>query len=94
MPDRQIMVVEDDELLSEGLKEALTAEGYGVILAKNGESALTGFNPDNVDLIILDIMLPGIDGFTVCEQLRQQGHKVAILFLSAAKSQADFIQTP
>jgi len=92
VPDRLIMVVEDDELLSEGLREALEAEGYGVILAKDGEAALAGFNPDLVDLIILDIMLPGIDGFTVCEQLRQQGHKVAILFLSAKDAYDDRIR--
>ncbi len=92
MPKRVITLVEDDELLSEGLKETLEEEGYGVILAQDGEAALAGFNPDLVDLIILDIMLPGIDGFSVCEQLRQAGHKVPILFLSAKDADDDKIR--
>jgi two-component system alkaline phosphatase synthesis response regulator PhoP len=86
------MVVEDDELLAEGLKEALEGEGYDIILAADGETALSKFDPGTVDLIILDIMLPGIDGFAVCEKLRQEGHKVAILFLSAKDAYDDRIR--
>ena len=92
MPDRVVMVVEDDEILAEGLKEALEDEGYTALVAPDGERALEQFKPELVDLVILDIMLPGVDGFYVCEELRKGAYKVPILFLSAKNTDDDRIR--
>jgi len=92
MPNRVVMVVEDDDILAEGLKEALEDEGYTALIAPDGESALDLFRPELVDLVILDIMLPGVDGFYVCEELRKGAYKVPILFLSAKNTDDDRIR--
>lgn len=82
---KHIMIVEDEAHLAIGIKYNLEAEGYLVTTISDGPSALTFIqeNPASVDLIILDLMLPGMSGYDVCESLRQQGNDVPILMLSA-----------
>jgi two-component system alkaline phosphatase synthesis response regulator PhoP len=82
---KHILVVEDERHLAMGIKFNLEGEGYRVTVADNGPTALEQFqeNEADVDLIILDIMLPGMSGYAVCESLRQQGSDVPILILSA-----------
>lgn len=84
-----ILLVEDEENLQEALKLNLELEGYEVTAADNGTSALKAVKNEYFDLIILDIMLPEMDGLAVCENIRIQNNEVPILFLSAKNSSAD-----
>lgn len=84
-----ILLVEDEENLQEALKLNLELEGYEVTTAATGLEALRAVGKEYFDLIILDIMLPEMDGITVCENIRVQNNDVPILFLSAKNSSAD-----
>jgi two-component system alkaline phosphatase synthesis response regulator PhoP len=84
-----ILLVEDEENLQEALKLNLELEGYEVTTADTGTGALKAIKNEYFDLIILDIMLPEMDGLTVCENIRMQNNDVPILFLSARNSSAD-----
>jgi two-component system OmpR family response regulator len=83
--ENHILVVEDESHLAIGIKYNLEAEGFRVSTFGDGASALAAIhaNPDGIDLIILDLMLPGMSGYTVCEALREEGHTFPILILSA-----------
>lgn len=84
-----ILLVEDEENLHEALKLNLELEGYEVSSAYDGLSAVKAVQQEYFDLVILDIMLPGIDGLTVLESIRIQHNEVPILILSAKNSSAD-----
>lgn len=88
-----LLVVEDDEPLAEGLCRNLEIEGFSIKWAATGESGLEELAKTDAafDLLILDIMLPGIDGFEVCRRLRTGGNQIPILFLTARGSDADRI---
>jgi len=66
-----ILIVEDEEHLANGLRFNLEAEGYKVALAGDGESALELLSKDLFDAVVLDVMLPGMDGFAVASKLRK-----------------------
>ena len=89
----RLLVVEDDKPLAEGLSGNLELEGFSVKCVGTGEEGLVELaaSPADSDLLILDIMLPGIDGFEVCRQLRADGNQIPILFLTARGSNADRI---
>ena len=82
---KHILVVEDEGHLAAGIKYNLDAEGYHVTTVGDGPSALRLIKdgPDCVDLVILDLMLPGMSGYAVCESLRADEHHMPILILSA-----------
>jgi two-component system alkaline phosphatase synthesis response regulator PhoP len=80
---RRILLVEDEPTLAMALTDRLESEGYTVDLAGTGELALERAAADTFDLVMLDIMLPGRDGFEVCRQLRQQRLEMPILMLTA-----------
>jgi two-component system, OmpR family, alkaline phosphatase synthesis response regulator PhoP len=84
-----ILVVEDEDHLHETLKLNLELEGYEVTSAYNGTDALKAVQNEYFDLIIMDIMLPGIDGITVTENIRVQQNEVPILILSAKNTGSD-----
>jgi two-component system alkaline phosphatase synthesis response regulator PhoP len=84
-----ILVVEDEENLKEALKLNLELEGYEVSCASNGLEALKKLETEFFDLVIMDIMLPEIDGITVTETLRLQNNEVPVLIVSAKSSSAD-----
>ncbi|GCE31270.1 DNA-binding response regulator [Dictyobacter alpinus] len=86
-----ILVVDDEDEIVQFVQDALEDEGYTVYAAFDGKQALLMAQQHRLDLVILDIMLPGRDGFSVCEQLRA-GWDIPILFLSAKQSDADKIQ--
>ena len=86
-----ILLVEDEENLQEALKLNLELEGYEVTSAYDGAEALKTVQGEHFDLIILDVMLPELDGITVCETIRLQHHDLPILILSAKNSSADRI---
>ena len=84
-----ILLVEDEESLREALKLNLHLEDYDVTAVDNGKQAIKQFKEEYFDCIILDIMMPEIDGIMVCESIRLQNDKVPILFLSAKNTGAD-----
>ena len=86
---RSILLVEDEENLHETLKLNLELEGYEVTSAFNGNDALKAVQNEYFDLIIMDVMLPGIDGITVTENIRVQQNEVPILILSAKNTGND-----
>jgi two-component system, OmpR family, alkaline phosphatase synthesis response regulator PhoP len=79
----RILVVEDEAHLAEGLKLNLTLKGYAVKIAADGPSALEQWKQWQPDLIVLDIMLPGIDGLSVLRNIRLEDERIPILILSA-----------
>ena len=85
----QILLVEDEESLRDALKLNLELEHYEVTAVDDGRKAIQTFKQEYFDCIILDIMLPEMDGITVCETIRLQNDKVPILFLSAKNSGSD-----
>jgi two-component system, OmpR family, alkaline phosphatase synthesis response regulator PhoP len=84
-----ILLVEDEENLHEALKLNLELEGYNVTSAYDGAAALNAVNAEYFDLIILDVMLPEMDGISVAETIRISNNEVPILILSARNSSAD-----
>lgn len=84
-----ILLVEDEENLHEALKLNLELEGYGVSSAFDGAAALKSFQAEYFDLIILDVMLPEMDGISVTETIRLKNSEVPILILSAKNNSAD-----
>ncbi len=84
-----VLLVEDEENLSEALKLNLELEGYEVTPVYDGAAALKAVKNEYFDLIILDVMLPELDGITVCENIRLQQNETPILILSARNSSAD-----
>jgi DNA-binding response OmpR family regulator len=78
-----VLIVEDHSNVSNYIKRALEEQGYAVDLARTGREALDWAEAAPFDLIVLDIMLPEIDGITVCQRLRDQGNQAAILMLTA-----------
>jgi two-component system alkaline phosphatase synthesis response regulator PhoP len=84
-----ILLVEDEENLQEALKLNLELEGYDVSSSFDGATALKMIHQEHFDLIILDVMLPEIDGISVCETIRLQNNLVPILILSAKNTSAD-----
>jgi DNA-binding response OmpR family regulator len=84
-----ILVVEDEQHLAEGISENLQQEGYAVEIAGDGESALQRWRLGGIDLMILDVMLPKRDGFSVCKAIRDEGGRLPILFLTAKTSDDD-----
>lgn len=84
-----ILLVEDEENLLEALKLNLELEGYEVTCANNGALALKKVEEEYYDLILLDVMLPEVDGFDVCETIRLKNIDTPILMLSARSGSAD-----
>ena len=86
---KRILLVEDEERLLEVVKLNLELEGYDVVPAMNGKEAMDRFHEGPFDLILLDVMLPHMDGFSVCRAIRLENRKVPILFLTAKNSAQD-----
>ncbi|WP_127717543.1 response regulator transcription factor [Halobacteriovorax sp. HLS] len=85
----KILIVEDEKHLAEGLKLNLLLAGHEVELAENGIIALKKWREWSPDLILLDIMMPGIDGITVLEEIRKENERLPILILSAKDASVD-----
>ena len=92
MGDRaRILVVDDDPRIAASLRRSLLYEGYAVEVAADGPTALARARDDAPDLVVLDVMLPGLDGVEVCRRLRAAGD-VAILMLTARDATADRVR--
>ncbi|MCL5948292.1 MAG: response regulator transcription factor [Actinobacteria bacterium] len=85
-----VMIIEDDERIRTSLKIALQEEGYGVDAVGSGEEALVGFHEKSVDVVLLDIMLPGIDGFECCRQIRKTSN-VPVVMVTARLDTHDIV---
>lgn len=88
----RILVVEDDSSIAAGLAENLRAEGFTVETLDDGNRAVEWFDRESCDLIVLDVMLPGRDGFAVCSALRARGTLTPVLFLTARGDPADRVR--
>ena len=88
----RILLVEDEESLISALTLNLEIEGYHVVAARDGHTALDKFRNQHFDLAILDVMIPLMDGFAVCQTIRLEGNTTPILFLSAKGSGKDRVE--
>ena len=89
---RRILVVEDDAHLADGLRLNLELEGYEPVIAESAEEGLHYWRRGGVDLILLDVMLPGMDGFAFCRKVREAGDRVPVLFLTARGREDDRVR--
>ena len=87
---KRILLVDDEPLIVKGLKYTLEQEGFETDSAADGEEALTKFFSGHFDFILLDVMLPKIDGITVCQRIREHSN-VPIIMLTAKGEQIDKI---
>ncbi len=85
----RILIVEDEKHLAEALAHNLKFEGYTPVVAGDGETALEKLAGEEFDLVVLDVMLPGLSGFEVCDRIREAGNRVPVLFLTARNTDAD-----
>ncbi len=83
-----ILIVEDEKPISDILKFNLSKEGFNIICAYEGNEALEKALNEEIDLILLDVMLPGIDGFQICRQVRQKSN-IPIIMLTAKEEEVD-----
>lgn len=88
-PKKRILIVEDDESITLGLRMNLEAEGYDVVVATDGETGLSAARSPEVSLVILDIMLPKVNGLEILRHLRSEGCKTPIVLLSARGAELD-----
>lgn len=90
MAQRKILIIEDDANIRELLKIYLEREGYEITTADTGDSGIKAFKRENPDLVLLDIMLPETDGFSVCRQIRESS-RTPIIMLTAKSETFDKI---
>jgi DNA-binding response OmpR family regulator len=86
----RVLLVEDDELITQALQLAFADEGFDVLAAASGEQALAALDTTVVDVVLLDLMLPGVDGMSVCRTLRGRGD-LPIIIVTARADTTDVI---
>jgi DNA-binding response OmpR family regulator len=91
-PAKTLLLVEDDPALALGLRDTLAFEGFRVLHAESGEQGLQLVEHEQLDCIILDLMLPGMNGYQVCQTIRAQDQLVPIIMLTARGQEADKIR--
>lgn len=89
---RRLLLVEDEETLRSTLRMNFELEGYDVSTAVRGSEALERIRGARFDGIVLDVMLPDVDGFTICETIRLEGDRTPVLFLTARSTPADRVR--
>ena len=85
----KVLIAEDDNHIREGLAEVLEGEGYRTLPARDGNEALDVFKREKPDFVCLDIMMPGVDGYEVCKEIRRHDPAVPIIFISAKSEEID-----
>jgi DNA-binding response OmpR family regulator len=88
---KRILVVEDEQAIAFGLRLDLQNEGYAVEVESDGETAFERAKKETFDLILLDVMLPGKDGFDICRDLRRGGYRTPIILLTARAQEAEIV---
>jgi DNA-binding response OmpR family regulator len=91
MSDETILIIEDDPAMLEGLRGNFEFEGYTVVTASDGEAGLNAALDARPDLILLDIMLPKINGYEVCRLIRKEGLGAPVIMLTAKGQEADIV---
>ncbi|MGH3783796.1 MAG: response regulator transcription factor, partial [Pseudonocardiaceae bacterium] len=86
-----VLLVEDDTGIAVPLSRALQREGHEVVVVGDGHTALARANDEEVDLLVLDLGLPGMDGLDVCRRLRRERPDVPVLMLTARTDEVDFV---
>ena len=84
-----ILIIEDDLNIQRGLKDNLTYEGYEISMSTNGDDGLQKALNGNFDLVLLDIMLPGLNGHEVCRRIKKDKSDIPIIMLTARNSEID-----
>ena len=92
MPGQHLLIVDDEDNLRSMLAAALQHHGFTVTTADNGRVALDMITKERPDLVLLDVMMPDLDGFEVCRRLRQEGNRTPVLFLTARDSTEDKVR--
>jgi DNA-binding response OmpR family regulator len=87
----RVLLAEDDAAISEPLARALRREGYEVEVREDGPGALDAGLKEGIDLVVLDLGLPGMDGLEVCRRLRNEGHAFPVLVLTARADEVDTV---
>lgn len=85
----KILIAEDELYIREGLRDLLEGEGYTTVCAEEGNKALTLFDSEQPDLVLLDIMIPGKDGYSLCREIRNRDQDVPVIFISAKSEEID-----
>jgi two-component system response regulator MprA len=85
----RLLVVDDEPAVRDALRRALALEGYAVELAADGTEALAWLAAEEPDAVILDVLMPGVDGLVVCRRLRERGSRVPVLMLTARDAVGD-----
>jgi two-component system alkaline phosphatase synthesis response regulator PhoP len=85
----KVLIVEDDAYIRDGLVEILESEGYQTQIATNGQAALATFRREVPDFILLDIMMPEMNGYDVCRAIRRDNDHIPIIFISAKSEEID-----
>ena len=88
----EILIVDDERMIRAGLAQLLSGAGFAVREARNGKSALAAVAERRPDLVLLDVMMPGMDGFKVCESLLASDRDLPVLFLTAKDSESDQVR--
>ena len=88
MSDRKVLVVEDEEAIAEAVRVRLLSEGFQVVVANDGPNGIRAAQQDRPDLVVLDLMLPGMDGLEVCKEIQKE-QWVPVLMLTARTEEAD-----
>lgn len=88
----RLLIIEDERPMRTALADALSAEGYRVLTAADGQAGLDRALAEKPDLILLDLMMPKLDGFTLCGELRRLGHTVPVLMLTAKGQTEDRVK--
>lgn len=92
MAEIRILYVEDEPFLSKIVRESLEARGFTVFLEPDGKKAVPLFHDIKPDVCVLDVMLPGKDGFTIAREIREAGFQTPVIFLTAKTQTADVVQ--
>ena len=88
----KLLIIEDDRAISDALKEGLEDESYAVDTAYDGDEGYRTAMADDYDVIILDVMMPELNGYEVCQKLRSEGNTTPILMLTAKDQERDIVQ--
>ena len=92
MAGHQLLIVDDEANLRSMLRAALSHHGFEVSEAGDGAEALRMIDADQPDLVVLDVMMPELDGFEVCRRLRSLGNRTPVLFLTAKDETEDRVR--
>ncbi len=85
----KVLIAEDDQFIREGLRELLEPEGYHCVIAQDGEIALQQYQTEQPELVLLDIMMPKLDGYSVCREIRKHDEDIPVIFITAKSEEVD-----